>query len=128
MTATFTQPRWAELLAEALEKPGFILEAYRRLRGYSLGNQIAALSQCHERRISPGPTATLRRRPEGHHGADGALALHADHGARPTPSVNPSRFLATKAATTSSPTPASPRPTTCALTATGSGRHGRTRR
>lgn len=61
MATAFTQPRWAELLAEALEKPGFLLEAYRRFRGYSLGNQVAALSQCHERKITPGPIATLKR-------------------------------------------------------------------
>lgn len=61
MATAFTQPRWAELLAETLEKPGFLLEAYSRFRGFSLGNQVAALSQCHERKITPGPIATLKR-------------------------------------------------------------------
>ncbi|HNX50756.1 MAG TPA: hypothetical protein PLS53_11820 [Thermoanaerobaculaceae bacterium] len=56
-----TAPRWAQLLAEAVEKPGLLLEAYHRFRGYSLGNQVAALCQCHARNIQPGPIATLKR-------------------------------------------------------------------
>ena len=54
-------PRWAELLAEAVSRPGLILEAYRRFHGYSLGNQLAASVQCLVRHIPPGPIATLQR-------------------------------------------------------------------
>ena len=53
--------RWAELLREALTRPGMIHEAYSRFHGYSFGNRIAALAQCHERRIPPGPIATFRK-------------------------------------------------------------------
>ena len=56
-----TAPRWAQLLAEAVERPGLLMEAYHRFPGYSLGNQVAALSQCHARSIPPGPIATLKR-------------------------------------------------------------------
>ena len=35
--------RWAELLADAVSRPGQILEAYSLFHGYSLGNQLAAM-------------------------------------------------------------------------------------
>jgi len=54
-------PRWAELLASAVSRPGLLLEAYRRFHGYSLGNQCAALVQCHLRALPPGPIATLQK-------------------------------------------------------------------
>lgn len=53
--------RWAELLHEALTRPGMIHDAYSRFHGYSFGNRIAALSQCFERMIPPGPIATFQR-------------------------------------------------------------------
>ncbi|HQR46472.1 MAG TPA: ArdC-like ssDNA-binding domain-containing protein, partial [Thermoanaerobaculia bacterium] len=53
--------RWAELLADAVSRPGQILEAYSLFHGYSLGNQLAAMFQCRERRLAPGPIATLQR-------------------------------------------------------------------
>jgi len=53
--------RWAELLHEALTRPGLIHEAYSRFHGYSFGNRIAALSQCFERKIPPGPIATFQK-------------------------------------------------------------------
>ncbi len=34
---------WAALLNEAVKKPGFIHDAYRRFHNYSLGNQLLAL-------------------------------------------------------------------------------------
>ena len=37
---------WAALLDEAVNKPGFIHEAYSRFHNYSLGNQLLALFQC----------------------------------------------------------------------------------
>ncbi|MBK9968878.1 MAG: hypothetical protein IPP07_30160 [Holophagales bacterium] len=46
--------RWAELLADAVSRPGQILEAYSLFHGYSLGNQLAAMFQCRERRLAPG--------------------------------------------------------------------------
>jgi len=53
--------RWAELLTEAVTRPGLILEAYSWFHEYSVGNQVAALLQCRSRRIDPGPIATFRR-------------------------------------------------------------------
>lgn len=54
-------PRWAALLASAVTTPGLLHSAYRRFHGYSLGNQFAALLQCHVRGLDPGPIATLQR-------------------------------------------------------------------
>lgn len=54
-------PKWAELLAQAVTQPGRILEAYRCFHGYSLGNQLAALWQCAARKIEPGPIATFQK-------------------------------------------------------------------
>lgn len=61
MPPVSTAPRWAQLLAEAVERPGLLLEAYHRFPGYSLGNQVAAMSQCQARNIPPGPIGTLKR-------------------------------------------------------------------
>jgi hypothetical protein len=47
-----------DLLIEAVNKPGLISEAYRAFYGYSIGNQVLALVQCHLRGIQPGPIAT----------------------------------------------------------------------
>jgi antirestriction protein ArdC len=68
--------RWSELLTEAVTRPGMMLEAYSRFHGYSIGNQIAALSQCHARKIEPGPIATLPKwRELGRHVKRGEKAL-----------------------------------------------------
>jgi hypothetical protein len=53
--------QWAALLDEAVTRPGMILSAYSRFHGYSLGNQMAALSQCFARDIDPGPLASFMR-------------------------------------------------------------------
>jgi antirestriction protein ArdC len=50
---------WAALLDQAVTRPGFIHEAYSRFHNYSLGNQLLALLQCHQRGIQPGPLATF---------------------------------------------------------------------
>ncbi len=50
--------RWSQLLIEAVEKPGLISDAYRAFHGYSLGNRMLALAQCHLRGLTPGPIAT----------------------------------------------------------------------
>jgi antirestriction protein ArdC len=52
---------WAALLDQAVTRPGFIHEAYSRFHNYSLGNQLLALLQCHQRGIPPGPLATFPR-------------------------------------------------------------------
>lgn len=52
--------RWSQLLIEAVRKPGLISEAYRSFHGYSLGNRMLALAQCHLRGLTPGPIATYR--------------------------------------------------------------------
>jgi antirestriction protein ArdC len=57
---TQTQPQWAELLAEAVSKPGIISAAYSRFWNYSFGNQLLAMMQCHQRGIEPGPIHTFK--------------------------------------------------------------------
>jgi hypothetical protein len=52
------QTRWTELLQHAVVTPGLVLGAYSAFHGYSLGNQLAALLQCHQRGIEPGPINT----------------------------------------------------------------------
>ncbi len=43
---------WGELLRDAVEKPGRLLEAYTAFHNYSFGNALLALEQC-IRRNSP---------------------------------------------------------------------------
>ncbi len=67
---------WAALLKEAVNKPGYIHEAYSRFHNYSLGNQLLALFQYFERGIQPGPLATLPKWKElGRHVKKGEKAL-----------------------------------------------------
>jgi antirestriction protein ArdC len=54
------QPTWSDLLREAVEKPGRLLEAYSYFYNYSVGNQLLALSQCYHRNIQPGPISTYQ--------------------------------------------------------------------
>jgi len=58
MTDTFS-PQWSQMLQEAVAKPGLLLKAYNAFHGYSIGNQLMALVQCHMRGIEPGPIATF---------------------------------------------------------------------
>jgi len=60
-TAPAVFESWTNLLSEAVSRPGLLLEAYSRFRGYSIGNQVAALLQCITRGIEPGPIATFNR-------------------------------------------------------------------
>jgi N-terminal domain of anti-restriction factor ArdC/IrrE N-terminal-like domain len=53
------QTKWTELLNQAVSQPGLILKAYSAFHGYSLSNQVAALIQCHQRGIEPGPINTF---------------------------------------------------------------------
>ena len=50
--------RWADLLGEAVSKPGTVAHCYSIFWSYSLGNQLAALGQCQARGIQPGPINT----------------------------------------------------------------------
>lgn len=52
---------WRELLEQAVSEPGLLMQAYRNFHGYSLGNQWAAMMQCHMRGIEPGPIATYKK-------------------------------------------------------------------
>jgi antirestriction protein ArdC len=49
---------FAELLKEAVTRPGLISAAYGAFHGYSLGNMLLALIQCRARGIEPGPINT----------------------------------------------------------------------
>ena len=53
------QTNFADLLQNAVREPGLMLNAYTAFHNYSIGNQLLALSQCHERGIIPGPIATF---------------------------------------------------------------------
>src|SRR6185503_19583671 len=54
------QQKWSDLLTQAVTQPGLILKAYSAFHGYSLGNQLAALLQCHRHSIEPGPIDTYK--------------------------------------------------------------------
>ena len=67
---------WKRLLTEAVTKPGLISSAYSRFWRYSIGNQLVALVQCHQRDIEPGPLATFPKWKElGRHVKKGQKAL-----------------------------------------------------
>lgn len=67
---------WTALLNEAVNKPGYIHQAYSRFHNYSLGNQLLALFQCLERDIQPGPLGTFPKWKElGRHVKKGEKAL-----------------------------------------------------
>ena len=51
---------FADLLASAVTEPGILSQAYRQFHHYSLGNQLLAMFQCHERGIALGPIDTFR--------------------------------------------------------------------
>ena len=54
------QATWGELLRDAVEKPGRLLEAYTAFHNYSIGNALLALEQCVRRNLQPGPLNTYR--------------------------------------------------------------------
>lgn len=58
-TPATTPAAWALLLAEAVSRPGLLLEAYSAFHQYSIGNQLLALSQCRQRSLQPGPLSTF---------------------------------------------------------------------
>src|SRR5258708_28444527 len=49
---------WGELLRDAVEKPGRMLEAYTAFHNYSIGNALLALEQCIRLNLQPGPLNT----------------------------------------------------------------------
>lgn len=55
-----TELKWEDLLKEAVSKPGVISSAYRAFHRFSIGNQIAAYTQCIMRDIQPGPIASYK--------------------------------------------------------------------
>lgn len=74
--ATPAPAAFTDLLSRAVSDPGKIHNAYTAFHGYSLGNQLLALFQCHERGIEPGPIATFPRwKDRGRHVVKGAKAL-----------------------------------------------------
>lgn len=54
-----TTPQWSQLLVDAVQKPGSIASAYFAFHDYSIGNQLLALFECHERGMQPGPINTF---------------------------------------------------------------------
>ena len=56
-----TPKGFADLLQSVVHEPGTLSQAYRQFHSYSLGNQLLAMFQCHEREIPPGPMATFPR-------------------------------------------------------------------
>ena len=54
-----TPQGFAALLQSAVHEPGILSQAYQQFHTYSLGNQLLALFQCHERNIAPGPINTF---------------------------------------------------------------------
>jgi len=51
---------WAELLRDAVEKPGRMLAAYTAFHNYSFGNALLSFEQCVRRNLQPGPLNTYR--------------------------------------------------------------------
>lgn len=51
---------FSTILAEAVNQPGSIMEAYSAFSTYSLGNQLLALFQCHHRGLQIGPLDTFK--------------------------------------------------------------------
>lgn len=51
---------FAELLDKAVREPGVLSAAYHAFHDYSVGNQILAWWQCHERNIPLGPISTFK--------------------------------------------------------------------
>lgn len=52
-------PSWTQILTEAVNTPGRMLEAYTAFHDYSIGNQLLALTQCYQRGLQPGAIKTF---------------------------------------------------------------------
>ena len=71
-----TPKAFADLLRDAMHEPGILSQAYQQFHTYSLGNQLLAMVQCHERVVEPGPMATYPKWKElGRHVRKGEKAL-----------------------------------------------------
>jgi len=67
---------WAALLQEAVTKPSYIHEAYRRFPFVLARESTLGLFQCFERSIQPGPLATFPKwKQSGRHVGKGEKAL-----------------------------------------------------
>ena len=65
-------------VARRRPQPGILSQAYQQFHAYSLGNQLLAIMQCHQRGIEPGPMATYPRWQElGRHVKRGEKALES---------------------------------------------------
>jgi len=51
---------WAQILIDAVNKPGVISSAYSAFWNYSTGNQLLAMFECIGRGLEPGPIHTFR--------------------------------------------------------------------
>jgi len=64
-TPQTTEPRteiqFRQLLETAVSKPGTLMQAYSLFWNYSLGNQLLAVMQAHQRNIPLGPIASFNR-------------------------------------------------------------------
>lgn len=58
---TTTRPDWQQILTDAVNRPGMLLDAFHAFHNYSLGNQILAWMQCAARELPVGPLATYKR-------------------------------------------------------------------
>ena len=69
-------PTFAGLLRSAVDEPGTLSTASEQFHNYSLGNQLLAMFQCHQRGLKAGPMATYPRWNElGRHVRKGEKAL-----------------------------------------------------
>ena len=53
------RPDWMALLETILTKPGLLGDYYRAFHNYSVGNQLLAVLQLHERGVEVGPIASF---------------------------------------------------------------------
>jgi antirestriction protein ArdC len=68
--------QFRQLLEQAVTKPGTVMRAYSLFWNYSLGNQILALIQAHQRGLALGPIASFNRWKElGRHVKRGEKAI-----------------------------------------------------
>ena len=56
-----TPKAFADLLQSAVREPGILSRAYAQFHSYSIGNQLLAMMQCHQRGIEPGVTLRQTR-------------------------------------------------------------------
>ena len=54
------QQKWSDLLVQAVTQPGLILKAYSAFHNFSIGNQIAAITQSELRGLAVGPINTYK--------------------------------------------------------------------